>query len=399
MTTGIDPDLAAARRWAADLLGVPEDAPAAEARRAYLRKLREHEFLPPPYLRHACGVLVGEVAPSAAEEAWRPAEEERLRGEVAAFVTVFFELDVPVRRERWNALWTRCAAVPLLVSLLRALQVGLEVNTRGGPADQTFPGMLARELRLNFGLPPVFWAGSWQRFLREIEDPAAAGSRRDWEKAARYLQAEWPALVALNPELVGHVAQLRRRLQARGKLRSQRQHQDGSPAKPLLSSWNWLFIAAVVISSVIRIGMGTSDKPPSRPVPSVSTALPNRGDAMFLTAESVADPTLRARLVAVGIDGVSPLRDLLDPAKYRVEILDPFGPRVFCFTRRPVPPTPDLRRSVYFGEAALEHLGVTREQRAALAARAAAELWGVKPAAKKPDTRPEKLSKPADPPR
>jgi hypothetical protein len=58
MTTGTGPDTdSVARRHAAELLGVAPNASPAEARRAYYRKVRESDFLPPPFLQRALRVF------------------------------------------------------------------------------------------------------------------------------------------------------------------------------------------------------------------------------------------------------------------------------------------------------------------------------------------------------
>jgi hypothetical protein len=71
MTIGINPDVnPVARRWAARHLKVPENASRAETRRAYLKKLRDSDFLPPPAVRHTFRILNGTKGLAEGDEEW-----------------------------------------------------------------------------------------------------------------------------------------------------------------------------------------------------------------------------------------------------------------------------------------------------------------------------------------
>src|SRR5262249_3835460 len=126
MTTGTNPDVSAvARRWAAQLLGVQEGASSGEARRAYFRKLRESDFLPPRSLNHALRILDGMLAPAEPDEQWLFEEEGRLRAEVTSIAEEFFALPVTQRRERWDALLSKCQRVSPLMARRQSLKAGL----------------------------------------------------------------------------------------------------------------------------------------------------------------------------------------------------------------------------------------------------------------------------------
>lgn len=61
-------------------------------------------------------------------------------------------------------------------------------------------------------------AVSRQAFLRQIEESSTVQDQRSWERSARFLQAEWPVLAALDQELVQDIAKLRSRLKRRSKM-------------------------------------------------------------------------------------------------------------------------------------------------------------------------------------
>jgi hypothetical protein len=358
MTTGTSPDAgAAARRWAAQCLGLSENASSAEARRAYLRKLRESDFLPPCSLHRALRILDGKRASVEPDEEWLLEEEGRLRAEVASFAEAFFTLSVSQRRQRWEALLSQCQHVLPLSARLQALKAGLEVENPGLPLDESLRGQLAEHLLQSFPLPPLAQAVCRQAFLRRIEDPAAAADRKAWEKAARYLRAEWPAFAALDGELVRHLAKLRRQLKRRSKMHrcSERNPQAASAGSGKGSSWGWLLVLLGMLIGIFR-GATTSSTSPSRrpPTPSFSNPLED----------------LRSKL--------PPIDELFDPSKYDVGILSPGGGRVLCFTPRPGSTVTgsndrqaDNGKTVLLGEATLRLLGASREQIDFLFSRAA----------------------------
>ena len=208
------------------MLGVPENAPSAEARRTYFKKVRENDFLAPRSLHHALRVLEGKKQPAESDEEWLLEEENRLRAEIDLFAAGFFSLPASQRLERWNALLSRCKIASPLTARLQTLKAGLEVEVKSLPS---FQGRLAEQLLQSFPLPPLAQTASRQAFLRQIEDASAFADRSSWEKAARYLRAEWPALADLDRESVQHIAKLRSRLKRKKTMhqRGQRQRASG----------------------------------------------------------------------------------------------------------------------------------------------------------------------------
>jgi hypothetical protein len=366
MTTGINPDVSpVARRWAAGLLEVPENASRVEVRRAYFRKLRESDFLPPRSLHHAFRILDGKSGPVELDEEWLLEEEGRLRAEVESFAAEFFTLPTTQRRERWEALLSRCETVSPLTARLQSVKAGLVVEVKSLPS---FHGLLAEQLLQSFPLAPLAQAASRQAFLREIEEPTAS-DHSSWEKAARYLLAEWPALAALDQELVRHIAKLRRRVKRKRTMhqRSQQQHRptvaDGGKVNGL-----WVLLIPFVSLGVIMLHLMSS--PNSSP--SVAP-LPRYSPETSLQSVLSEHP---------------PIGDLFDPAMYDVEIEGQTPSRILRFTPRPgltiYGPKGQQANNVQpevYGETILRLMGVSKEQIEVLVARAAAK--------KRPDGEPK----------
>jgi hypothetical protein len=379
MTTGTNPDVSPARRrWAAAVLGVSEDASRTEARRAYLRKLPDSDFLPPRCCQEALRVLAGRPAAAESDEEWLVEEESRLGAEVASFAAEFFNLPVPQRRQRWEALLSGCRDVPPLVARLQALKAGLEVENRVLPADPPLLGRLAGHLLEAFPLPPLARAASRQEFLRWLEG-SPAESHKLWEKAVRYLRAEWSALAALDDELVRHVAELRSRRNRRRKLhcRSQQQLLETATPGSNRTPWKAITIVAliVVIVPALLSALQVLDNSPSPPAPSPGYSRPREDvgpkDLENLRLRIVTDP----KTGQTSIHSVPPpLHELFDPSKYDVEIINPeVGGRVLrCTPRLGSATTGPAGQPVLVGEATLRLLGASREQIDALCSRAVA---------------------------
>jgi hypothetical protein len=370
MTTGTNPDVnPVARRWAARHLKVPENASRAETRRAYLKKLRDGDFLPPSAVRHAFRILDGKNGAAQGDEEWLVEEEGRLRAAVESFAAEFFTLSATERREHWQALLFRCETVPPLTARLRALEAGLDLETEGLPSGQSQQGLLAEQLLHSFPLAPMAQAASRQAFLREIEEPSAADHRL-WEKAAKYLLAEWPALAALDYELIQHVAKLRSRLKRKRTMHQRSQRQPPAPVAggKKGNPWWLLLIVFGMVSGLVRSLTTSNNSTPSvTPSPIYS---PESSLHSVLSQQPLID-------------------ELFDPSKFDVEIEGPipgFTPRIegqapsriLRFTPRPSStitgpngPQANNGQPLYYGEAILRLRGVSQEQMNTLFVRAA----------------------------
>jgi hypothetical protein len=179
-----------ARSRAAEVLGLPPDAPAEVATSAFLAGLPAAGFVPPGAAVAALNTLAGTALPADGES--------NLRAEVEEFAARFWSLEPAGRLAAWHALGNRSPDEAASARLL-ALQPGLGVTTtpQGDPLAEEV-AVLAREL---FVLPPR------QRAIRRNEWLlASAGRHRELTAAAAGLAQTEPALAALEPVLFARLS-------------------------------------------------------------------------------------------------------------------------------------------------------------------------------------------------
>jgi hypothetical protein len=301
---------------------------------------------------------------------WLLEEERRLRADVEAFAGDFFLIPVAKRRERWDELLSRCPAVSPLRVRLEALKAGLAVEPRTQPSGVRYHGELADHLLESFPLAPVAQAASRQAFLRRIEGDSLE-EQGDWERAARYLLDEWPAVGALDREFLVHIANLSGRLQVRRKmhLRNVERPQPAPAPGGEGSSW-WVIPVVLVVIGLVRGMMSGNDssstKPPFKgytaPQPPPSASLDE-----LLRATRVRKPVEFPFPIAAGKH--PPIQEMLDSSEYDVKVLGSGGSRILCFTPRSgskeagagAAPA-NNGRPIYFGEATLRLLGFSRDE-------------------------------------
>jgi hypothetical protein len=361
MTIGNPDNDYIARRFSAEVLGVPENASPLEIRRAYFRKLREGDFLPPNSLRHSFRFLDGKQTPDMGDQEWLLEEEVRLRTELASFAAEYFSLPLNQRRARWEALFSRCQHFAALLARLQALKAGLDIDNQGLLLDQSFRGQLAEHLLKAFPLPPLAQVASGQGLLCEIEESSAAKSQKQWEKAARYLLREEPALAALDMELVQQIANLRSRLRRRRKMHRLSQWYRGPAATK--NDWRVLLLLPAILIIIWAASRNMSWQTISRP-----------------RSEPNLD-TLRGRIIAdanftLTPKNLPPLDDLLDPFKFDVGMLEPVREGILYFTPRrdsttkSGPAQSNDGKPIWVAEATLRLKGATPQQITALHLRA-----------------------------
>jgi hypothetical protein len=205
--TGIGPDNLL-RRWAAKRLGVSPDASVESARAAFLRRLPGEDFVPHTALVHAAramGVLRSDDSRDvcARFEAVRE-EEEALRGEVEDFADRYWLIPPAGRRDRCSSLLMRAGDLPSRRSQirLRELEAGLDIVGPELPAS-TDPDIaeLARRVCALYVLRPGPRAREWQSLLNETR-----GRIWHWKQTAAKFRALYPAIAALQPQVVEELA-------------------------------------------------------------------------------------------------------------------------------------------------------------------------------------------------
>lgn len=271
MTTGSNGLPPALRRWAAEQLGLDEDASAEQAQRAFLARLRESEFSPPPAWASALGLWRQGLpdrwdAHAAARRIW----EGLLRDEVEVFASEFFSLDVGERQRRFRELRASCEPFsPQLSARLAALEKGLEIDAAAVPREGSPVGDLARHVMRLFVLRPAERAATRRALIVESQ-----GATDRWHEAACGLGFRYAPFAALDSALVdywkeanqreGRRDEFHRRLRSRRQpvVRSNRGSRDGSE--------RLVFVAAIIIFGIFRlIAMfdGSRHSPPQFKLP------------------------------------------------------------------------------------------------------------------------------------
>jgi hypothetical protein len=249
------PDL---KGWAAAQLAVSADTAPAEVRAVFLRRLAQTNFVPPPLLHRAYGLL-HDRQPTPAEdrvgyEAALYAEEVRLREEVETFVQGFFDLLPGDRRRRWEELVDQCAWSPPLAARLEALEAGLDVLAIDGPETEPLTGQLVQRLRKIVLARPharALQRQAWRELIEQFPE---------YRKAARYVRQACPRLAALEPGLLDTV-------QRKAVYRKPASTTDAGGFPP----WA-LWPIIVIVLSVIRVA---STGPASKPTQPRFTPPPN----------------------------------------------------------------------------------------------------------------------------
>ncbi len=193
-------DREAARRWALQTLGAPDDLAPEAVGPLLVGRLEECAFVPSPSGHEA---LLVAAHPESFERVW---EAERgafgrqsqwqLREEADELARRFFDLAPSDRRGRFEALWKRCGEAPLARQRLVELRPGLDFD-RTPPADAS-----EEEKRLLgwlcelFVMRPAERGGRREAILQEVPSVGA-----EWHNAALRLAGRCPVAVQLDGEL------------------------------------------------------------------------------------------------------------------------------------------------------------------------------------------------------
>jgi hypothetical protein len=191
---------------AASVLGLKPGATDEAARAAFLRELRNAEFVPGPHLREAFEAVIGGRplgADSALRDEFGRVMESKLRTEIEAFAASFFTIAPPVRAEIWSELNRRAAALgrQSLQVRLRALEPGLRVELNVAPDAAPQVKQLAGLAGELFVLRPKPQAIRRQAWLAEVHSEVVK-SNEAWRRAARSLRRQYPGIAGLVPDAV-----------------------------------------------------------------------------------------------------------------------------------------------------------------------------------------------------
>jgi len=200
--TPTDPDW---RAWAREQLELGEAVPSDEARRAFLQRLNDEDFLPPESLPYALTVLEGRAGPPGVNEDAVGAEfGDRRRQRVEEFARTFFQIPIDRRREQWLHWKAECEDDAALTNRLDRLEPGLALDPNGlAPADPNVRKLIQEASKI-FVLRPFEAAQARAAFFRRDGTQTPDGMIQ-WAAAARMLKRTYPRYEALAPELIQQV--------------------------------------------------------------------------------------------------------------------------------------------------------------------------------------------------
>jgi hypothetical protein len=272
------PELApAARRHLADQLGVPPDAPPADVRAAFLRRLPSAGFLPAPPLCAAATALTARPVPGT-KDAVAENDDDEVRAAVTAFAREFWALPPHRRREQWRELLDRAAGDPLLAGRVRRLEAGVDLPNAADGAATPRQRQLIGMVQGLFVLGPIERAARRRELIDGLPPPTRA-----WETAALEIARDFPAHAALEPALVERLSTWSRRpkpdaravgrpaatwgFQTQGGLNVPQVRRPVRAAGGRRATvWPWILLVSILVG---RLGsLATSDSPStSRPAP------------------------------------------------------------------------------------------------------------------------------------
>jgi hypothetical protein len=169
----------------------PIDADAA-------RPLTLHEAAAFEQVFVARGVLPA-ISPLASGTAAELELQWRLQ-QVESFVAVYFDLESPERRARWQQLAAQCQQLPRLRARLARLERGLDVSLLAPMQAAVRVRSLARIVTTLFLLAPAERGAFVAKFFVEHQ-PAA----ESWSSAAGELSRSFPEIAALEGEFIAEV--------------------------------------------------------------------------------------------------------------------------------------------------------------------------------------------------
>jgi PAS domain-containing protein len=259
-------------RRAAEALGLGPDASPADARAAFLRRLRDADCLPPLREHEAFHFLAGRplaLRSRLGAEVHR-AEKDRLSAEIEAFARDLFAMPIPERRERWEQLIESCDGHDRLIDRLQRLKPGLKIDPAAVCDSSAGVERLARLACELFVLPSREAAIHRQAWLHELLDESGQQSV-PWGKVVKRLRRRFPAIHALAPEFFAQLAPKRERPR-RPTLWIKARSVKALEGPVKVDHWVAVSIALGVLLVILKEHHAHSQKPlPSVPMhPSVS---------------------------------------------------------------------------------------------------------------------------------
>jgi hypothetical protein len=244
-----------AKAWAAEQLGVPSESPPEVCTAAFLRRLADEDFVPPPRLREAWELAARGSSDDGPAMRWLDTTAEaELSGRVEEFAAQFFNLPPEQRSAHWERLYADARRRHRLETRLRRLKPGLAIEFKPERALSLREAKLVQWIRELFPLPPE------QRAVRRRQMLRDDGGRdiRPWQKAAQRVGRRQRAVAALAPDLLLPLATWSRGVKAATRNRQRRKVAGVKWWRPifragpnLFKSTPWIPVAIVVVSWLV----------------------------------------------------------------------------------------------------------------------------------------------------
>jgi hypothetical protein len=248
------------KAWAADQLHVEPGTAPEKIRAAYLRQLQDKNGGPNLAAREALLILTGRTnaaRPTLALEA----TEQKLHVEIDRFASRFFSMAIADRRAEWERLRSCGQGFVRVDCRLAALRPGLYIVVPRLEPNTEQSALVSMICEL-FTLQPVARAARRQTILA---DALRGGRGSRWIRAANLLRQNHKAIAALEPELIGRLADAEALAEEQQRLAAKMRKLARPPAASGSGSGSnlkWAWIMLVVVGILIRAA--TSTAPPNR---------------------------------------------------------------------------------------------------------------------------------------
>lgn len=234
------------RAWAAHQLRIEPGAAPEAVRLAFLRQVEHDNGAPNLHAREAFLILTGRgntARPSLGLEA----VEEHLERELSEFATKYFKLPIAERKATWEQLHARGHGFARIAARLNSLRPHLWTvipRLKRGSKTEQLTALLC-EL---YTLPAAQRAARRQAWMDEARVGHEWGA---WASAAVALREHHAALAALEPELIGRLADAEVRLSQKNQLRQNMRrvrHTAGSAGSGTSKAWRYWLILFIVVT-------------------------------------------------------------------------------------------------------------------------------------------------------
>ena len=193
-----------ALKWAAAQLGVPPESSPEVCTTAFLRRLAEEDFVPPPRLKDAWQFVTRGSSDSRPALPWIDSDaESELSGRIEEFAGQFFNLPPEQRSAHWERLYAEAQQWPRLETRLRRLKPGLTIEFKPLPTLSLREAKLIQWIRELFPLPMEERAVRRRQMLRDD----VRTDIQPWQKAAQRVARRQPTIAALrrSASAAGHL--------------------------------------------------------------------------------------------------------------------------------------------------------------------------------------------------